>query len=112
MKVLTITLHRLAHLSQEQFQDYWSATHAPLVVSFAETLGIKRYVQLHTIERPSQAPVCDGLAEVWYDSIEAFEAVLSSPVARAPLRALAEDESRFIDTSRSRRWWSNPTCVL
>lgn len=114
MKVLTISLHRLAHLSRAQFQDHWSVTHGPLVASFAETLGIRRYVQLHTIEAPRQSrePLCDGLAEIWYDSVEAFESVLASPDARPALRALRDDEARFIDTSRSRRWWSNPRRLL
>ena len=43
-----------------------------------------------------RAPAYDGFAEVWFDSMEAFEQALSSPEGQA---ALADTE-KFIDVKR------------
>jgi EthD domain len=63
-----------------QFQDYWLNKHGPLVASLADTLGIRRYVQLHSlphhlsegirVSRNSPSEF-DGVAQLWFDSIEA-----------------------------------------
>ena len=50
MLKLVFCLHRLPGLSREEFQRYWKEVHAPLVRRYAEALGIRRYVQLHTAE--------------------------------------------------------------
>ena len=46
---LTYCLHRLPTLSREEFQQYWRGTHAPLVAAAREALGIRRYIQQHTV---------------------------------------------------------------
>jgi hypothetical protein len=70
-------LHRLPNLSREQFQAYWFETHAPLVPQHAESLGIKRYVQIHTLSTPINEALrdsregpepYDGIAELWFES--------------------------------------------
>ena len=35
-----------------EFHRYWKDEHGPLVRSVAQTLGIRRYVQSHTIDTP------------------------------------------------------------
>src|SRR5262249_12358508 len=47
---LVFCLRRLPHLSRAEFQRYWGETHGPLVRRRAEALGIRRYVQLHTLD--------------------------------------------------------------
>jgi len=112
---LVFCARRLAHLSAEEFQDYWLNTHGPLVRSHAATLGIRRYVQTHTDIRNAGiqqamaasrgAPEAfDGVAELWWDSIESFAASAGTPEGRAASRELLEDERRFIDHSRSPLW--------
>jgi len=44
---LTFCLRRLPHLSLAEFQNYWLASHGPLVRKHQEALAIKRYVQNH-----------------------------------------------------------------
>jgi len=113
MVKLIYCLHRLPHLSREEFQRYWREHHGPLVVSFKDAMHLRRYVQCHTIydermeeqRRASGRPEWfDGVAELWWDSIETF-----SPEKRTPERdrsgtALFEDELKFIDHSRSPVW--------
>lgn len=111
---LVFCLRRLPHLSLAEFQDYWLNTHGPLVRSHAETLRIRRYVQTHTLDnaavnqgiaasRGAPEPY-DGVAELWWDSIEDLLAGPSTPEGRAASRALFEDERKFIDHARSPLW--------
>jgi len=94
-------------ITSEKFHDYWKNTHAPLVASYRERLRIKRYVQSHTIQpelgqglaQARGAQSCyDGVAELWWESLEDFVAVLEDQDANA---ALLNDEATFIDFERS-----------
>ena len=111
---LTFALTRLPSLSRAQFQDYWYNTHGPLVATVSQTLGIRRYVQLHSApEEVSEAlrlsrgapPSYDGVAQLWYDSYESLMATMTGPGAREAADLLLEDERRFIDHARSPLWW-------
>jgi uncharacterized protein (TIGR02118 family) len=110
---MTYCLRRQPHLSREQFQDYWLNKHGPLVLSHAQALNMRRYVQLHTAAHPINdamqksrgAPEpYDGIAEVWFDSVEAMTAPGGTPAGKAAMRALREDEARFIDSADSPLW--------
>jgi uncharacterized protein (TIGR02118 family) len=110
---LVFALHRRPDLTREEFQAYWREQHAPLVASHADTLGIRRYVQVHTLPDVLHAPLrdsrgapeaYDGVAELWFDSIEALGAAVVSDQGRAAAVALLEDERRFIDHERSPLW--------
>ena len=110
MVKLVFCLRRLPHLSRAQFQRYWGETHGPLVRSHAATLGIRRYVQVHTLDDPRQEVLrasrggpeaYDGVAELWWDSLDALEAATREPAGQAAALALLEDERRFIDLARS-----------
>jgi uncharacterized protein (TIGR02118 family) len=105
---LVFCLRRLPHLSRAEFQRYWRETHAPLVRRHAATLGIRRYVQLHTLEHPTQDALrasrggpeaYDGVAELWWDDVR--DLARTDDDWRAAALALLEDERRFIDLERS-----------
>ena len=107
---LTFCLTRLPHLTREAFQDYWFNTHGPLVASVAETLQIRRYVQLHSLPPEASAgirasreapPEYDGVAELWWDSSESLAAAVATPEGQRAGAELLEDERRFIDLARS-----------
>jgi uncharacterized protein (TIGR02118 family) len=109
---LTFCLRRLPKLSLTEFQDYWLNKHAPLVRRLQPALGMVRYVQQHRLEgdlaagmqRVRGAPEpYDGVAELWWESEEAFRSA-RGPEAREAGRLLLEDEARFIDLSRSPLW--------
>jgi uncharacterized protein (TIGR02118 family) len=118
---LTFCLARLPHLSRAAFQDYWFNTHAPLVASVGETLQIRRYVQMHSLPAELNAavrasrdapPDYDGVAELWFDSLEALAANGERPEARAAAALLLEDERRFIDLAKSPLWWGEEKTIL
>ncbi|MEJ1969716.1 MAG: EthD domain-containing protein [Rhizomicrobium sp.] len=106
---LTFCLMRRPHLSREAFQAYWSERHAPLVARHREVLRIRRYVQMHAgseamnaaIAASRQAPAMfDGVAELWWDSLDDIIANPNPGAAEAGLELL-EDERKFIDLPRS-----------
>jgi uncharacterized protein (TIGR02118 family) len=110
---LTFALVRRADLTREAFQTYWFETHAPLVASVREVLRIRRYVQLHSappelsdaLRRSRGAPEpFDGVAQLWWDSLEDFAAAGADPAGAEAGRLLLEDERRFIDLTRSPLW--------
>jgi uncharacterized protein (TIGR02118 family) len=110
MLKLLFCLRRLPHLSREEFQRYWIERHGPLVRSHAATLGIRRYVQTHTLAHPLNAALqasrggpdeYDGVAELWWDSADALAAATATPEGQAAGAALLADERTFIDLARS-----------
>ncbi|HXA38100.1 MAG TPA: EthD domain-containing protein [Phenylobacterium sp.] len=118
---LTFCLTRLPHLSREAFQAYWFDTHGPLVASVAEVLQIRRYVQVHSLPHDLNIQVraarqtrveYDGVAELWFDSLEAVAANAERPEAREAGALLLEDERRFIDLPKSPLWWSQERPVV
>ena len=107
---LTFCLHRLPSLSRDDFQRYWHEKHAPLVARHRATLRIVRYVQMHSasaslndaIRAGRGAPeMYDGVAELWWNSLEDIQAATASPEGQAAGRELLEDERKFIDVSHS-----------
>ena len=97
-------------LTREQFQDYWLNKHGPYFMENADVMGAKRYVQSHTIETPlneglkqsrGMLEAYDGVAEVWFESEQALMEGMSSEEGQKLGAALLEDESTFIDHTKS-----------
>lgn len=118
---LVFCLRRLPHLSREQFQRYWLESHGPLVRDLAPHLGLKRYVQVHTVtsafseamSRHRGAPDdFDGVAELWWDSVDDFARAGATKEGRDAGRRLLEDERRFIDLTRSPIWFGEEHALV
>jgi len=110
MVKLVFCLRRRPDVTEEEFHRYWREEHSPLVVRHASTLGIRRYVQLHTVSGPLNALLAgtrggpeafDGVAELWFDDTDALARQAGTDAGRAAGAELAEDEKRFIDHERS-----------
>jgi uncharacterized protein (TIGR02118 family) len=110
---LVFCLRRRDGMTLEEFQSYWLNHHAPLVRSHTETLRIRRYVQVHTKATPMNDALqtsrggpdaYDGVAELWWDSMDDLVAASSTPEGRAAGQALLDDERTFIDLGRSPLW--------
>ena len=107
---LTFCLRRRPDVSEEEFHRYWLDAHGPLTLLQAEALGMRRYVQGHTLhgelndmlttQRGTLEPF-DGIADVWFDGIDEMLAAASSPDGRLSLKTLLRDEATFIDLARS-----------
>jgi uncharacterized protein (TIGR02118 family) len=108
---MVFCVKRRSTLSQVDFSSYWLDKHGPLVKSQTQDLGIRRYVQSHTQQaefgnavssgRGMKQTGFDGIAELWWDSFESLQAVLSTESGQAASAILAEDEAKFIDMEAS-----------
>ena len=70
---------------------HWREKHAQLML---EIPGVVRYVQSRAVEHLS--PGFDGVAELWFEDREAYEAATRTPAWAAAV----EDNQRFIDVGR------------
>jgi uncharacterized protein (TIGR02118 family) len=110
---LSFAVRRREDIDLPEFHRYWQDEHGPLVRSMQRALRIRRYVQSHRLETPlnellrssrhAMEPY-DGVAELWWDDIDALVAATSTPEGAAGSTALLEDEARFIDLARSSLW--------
>ncbi len=121
MVKLTFCLRRLPRLSLQEFQQYWLETHGPLVRRHAQALGIRRYVQLHSLDHPLNAGLreprgapegFDGVAQLWWDDLEGLMKAGATPEGQEAALALLEDEKRFIDLEKSPLWLGHEKTIV
>lgn len=79
-------------MTAAEFFHYWKHVHAPLG---ARIPGLRRFVQSHAVEvgKDARAGDFDGMAELWFENIEALLAARQSP----EWQASTADEANFID---------------
>lgn len=118
---MTFCLHRLEEMSREEFQKYWLEKHGPLVRRRQKALRLRRYVQVHTLSDPVNEVIrasrgapeeFDGIAELWWESLDDLNEALNSEEGRKAGLELFEDEKMFIDHERSPIWVSREIEVL
>jgi uncharacterized protein (TIGR02118 family) len=119
---LVFVIRRLEGMSREEFQRYWREEHAQLVKRHARVLRVRRYVQTHARDtdldealagsRGSEPRQYDGVAELWWDSIDDLVQAATSEEGQAAQQALLEDERRFIDVANSPIWLGEEIAVI
>ncbi len=117
---LTFCLRRKPEMTVEEFQRYWRDVHAPLVAERAEVLGIRRYVQVHTVHpevndrlrgRNGGSPEAfDGVAEIWLDDLASM--ATDDPAAVQASAELLADERNFIDLPSSPIWLAEAHTIV
>ncbi len=116
MLKMTMFARRLPSFDHAEFDRYWREVHGPLVISLAGPLRIRRYVQTTVdIDDPVQdmlrqargtlAIDFDGLGELWWESLDDYRAVRSTPEGIAAVAEINADERRFVDHARSCLWF-------
>ncbi len=93
--------HRKSGMTPEDFNRYWRDIHAPLAARVIP--GMRRYVQNHIIQLPGRDCEGDGIVEMWWDDMEAFQNFTSWVETEAG-KDLREDGDKFTDMSKSRLW--------
>ena len=90
-------MKRKAGMSVAEFQSYWHDVHAPMI---ARSEGLLRYVQTHPIPElyDEMEQAFDGIAEAWFESMEAFENAVASPGWQDAIK----DAPNFIGTGGGR----------
>ena len=111
MVKISYLMRRKPGMTREQFLDYWSNKHpaAGGEGSF-EALGVKRYIQTHTLDlqvrkwvvnpREGLVPEFDGVAELWVER-EFLEKEWPSQKVQNLIAKFYADELNFVDWSRS-----------
>lgn len=110
---LSILLTRRADLSHEEFVDYWTNKHTPLIGSVpGDEVPVRRYVQLlptdDAIEGITTAPI-DGVAELWVDDVADAASWFTSDTYTT---TIAADEEKFLDRSKTRFLYATETPVF
>ena len=107
---LVYCIRKKEGLSSSEFENYWREVHGPKVKAHAASINAVRYVQSHqrmpTLNdafRQSRnlAEPYDGVTELWWETEEDLMRALASPEGQKAAALLIEDESKFIDFSRS-----------
>ena len=119
---LVFMVRRREGISREEFQRYWKEEHAELVQRHAGLLRIRQYVQTHARDtdlddalagsRGSEPRQYDGVAELWWDSIDDLVQAATSEEGQTAQQALLEDERRFIDVANSPIWLGEEIAVI
>ena len=108
LKQVTIFKKR-PDLAADAFEERWRNRHAEVV---CELPGLRRYVQNHMVApgggRVATATRRDGIAEVWFDDIDAMRANAGHPA----LEAIRADERNFIDVDTMEAIIAEPAIVI
>jgi len=107
MVKLVYCITKKAGLRDEEFFRYWKGIHGPIGVRIP---GLRRLVQSHRVTVPgdSHQPDYDGMAELWFDDVEALLAARQSP----EWKASTEDEVNFIDHRKTAYFVSEEQIIL
>jgi len=107
MVKLVYCITKKAGHSDEEFFHYWKNIHGPIG---ARIPGLRRLVQSHRVVVPGdkRSPDYDGMAELWFDNIDALLAARES----AEWKASAEDEANFIDHNKVAYFVSEEHVIL
>ena len=93
--------HRKSGLTREEYNKYWKEQHGPLAARFFP--GLRKYVQNHLVEVPGMEYEGDGIVEMWYDDVEAFQNSMRF-VRSEEGKALAEDGAKFAEMRSGGLW--------
>jgi uncharacterized protein (TIGR02118 family) len=86
---------RRPDLAPEAFHSYWRDVHGPIG---ALVPGVRRYVQHHAVPdlyARGREPVYDGVAQTWFDDLEAMRAAAGTE----QLAATVDDQRHFMTTA-------------
>ena len=93
---LVYCITRRADLSPDEFSSYWHDVHAP---SGRRIPGLRWVRQSHLIAHSAdmRPPDFDGMAELWFNDLDA----LHSAMASAEWQASSADEANFVNPERT-----------
>jgi uncharacterized protein (TIGR02118 family) len=93
MVKLVYCITKKATLTDEEFFDYWKNVHGPIGSRIPR---LRKLVQSHRLAVAGFRADYDGVAELWFDSLEDLQAARQSP----EWKGSSEDEVNFIDYSK------------
>jgi uncharacterized protein (TIGR02118 family) len=122
MVKMVLAIKRLPDLTCEEFQQYWLDNHGPLAQEKLKALRCKRYVQAHTMDTPwnevlkatrsCETENFDGIAEVWFESLDDLNEALQTEEGQQASTELLEDEKKFIDHANCAMWFAEEHVLI
>jgi uncharacterized protein (TIGR02118 family) len=98
IKTITVA-YRKQGITREEFNKYWLEKHGPLAARLIP--NVKRYVQNHLIEIPGMKSDIDGIVEMWYDDVVAWQQSLT---AIREAKELMQDGAKFCSIKAGGEW--------
>ncbi|WP_194961575.1 EthD domain-containing protein [Streptomyces sp. NRRL B-1677] len=109
---ISIFLTRRADLTHEEFVEYWTHKHLPLIASMTDgSVPVRRHVLLLPTddEIPGlRSTYYDGVVEVWFDDIADATRWFTSDIFTT---TVAADEEKFLDRSLTRFLFTTETPI-
>lgn len=107
MVKLVYCITKKKSLTDEEFFRYWRNVHGPIG---ARIPHLRRLVQSRRITIPGDKlqPGYDGMAELWFDTIEDLLAARQSP----EWKASSDDEANFIDHTKVANFVTEEHAIL
>ena len=95
-------LKRKDGLTREEFLRHWEEVHGPLFLS-NNVPGLSKYVQNHhaKVAGAEFESEVDGIAEIWFDDLEAAQAFLQWHRFADQAKDVREDAKSFINLRES-----------
>lgn len=94
---LVISFKRNKSMSQQEFRDYRSQVHAPLLLAIPEASLIRKFVVSYPLlETDGTEPQSDAMVEAWFDNKHDLDSLYASENF---LRKVDPDHINFIDLS-------------
>jgi uncharacterized protein (TIGR02118 family) len=93
--------HRKQGWTREQYSKYWLEQHGPLAARMFP--GLRKYVQNHLVTIPGREYEGDGIVEMWWDDIAAFENSMTFLNSEAG-KPLLLDGSKFAEMRGGGLW--------
>ena len=107
MVKLVYCITKKAGLTDEEFFHYWEKVHGSIGARIPQLRKLVQSRRL-TVAGDKQRPDYDGMAELWFDDMEALRAARQSP----EWRTSSEDEANFIDHKRVAYFVSEEHIIL
>lgn len=107
---LVFVAKRRADIPTRRFHEDWLTQHGRIISDQAESLGMRKYVQSHLVDLPANEalrssrgmlPPFDGIAEIWWDSLDEMLLASTSPKGRVATALIEKDAARLVDLELS-----------
>jgi uncharacterized protein (TIGR02118 family) len=115
IKVITL-LKRKPGLSRAEFSRYWRESHAKVALAFSGSRRIRKYVQNHMLDPASLGnwpgalnSEWDGVAEVWFDSLDDLLEAMNDPDY---MKVVRPDEEKFSDLASAQTFIVEENTVI
>ena len=104
---LVYCITKKAGLTDEEFFRYWENIHGPIGARIPRLCKLVQSCRL-TVPGDKRRPDYDGMAELWFDDVEALLAARQSP----EWEASSDDEANFMDHKRVAYFVSEEHVIL